>query len=124
MRYLGLRLASGISNIMSATPSLSGGPLNQTDEAMAFLAMYGWAMWAVQRFEYRLAALSILRSSVKKPQRLIDTQQKAYSTLQKQFAVWHHRFERTSAKELQNLLPDDLSDSLRSELDELGEGSQ
>ena len=104
---------------MNVAPSLSGGPLSQTDEAMAFLAMYGWTMWAVQRFEYHLAALSILHSQVKKPQRLIDTPQKAYSALQKQFAVYHHRFERASAKELQKLLPEDLSDSLRAELDEL-----
>jgi len=88
---------------------------------MAFLAMYGWTMWTVQRFEYYLAALSILRSPVKKPERLIDTPQKAYSALQKQFAVYSHRFARASAKELQNLLPDGLSDSLRPELDELVE---
>jgi uncharacterized protein YpbB len=103
---------------MSTAPSLPGGPLNQTDEVMAFLAMYGWTMWAVQRFEYCLAALSILRSSVKSPERLIDTAQKAYSALQKQFAIYRHRFERASAKELQNLLPDDLADSLP-ELEEL-----
>lgn len=102
-------------------PSPSGGPLTQTDETMAFLAMYGWTMWTVQRFEYYLAALSILRSPVKKPERLIDTPQKAYSALQKQFAVYSHRFARASAKELQNLLPDGLSDSLRPELDELVE---
>lgn len=85
---------------------------------MAFLAMYGWTMWAVQRFEYCLAALSILRSSVKSPERLIDTAQKAYSALQKQFAIYRHRFERASAQELPNLLPDDLADSLP-ELEEL-----
>src|SRR5450755_3034888 len=105
---------------MNTVPSLEG-PLNQSDEALAFLAGYGWTMWAVQRFEYYLAGLSILRAPVKNPDRLIDSTQKAYSALQKQFAVYHHRFERASAKELRNLLPDDLPDVLRSEIDELVE---
>ncbi len=88
-------------------------------DAAAFLAAYGWTMWAVQRFEYCLAGLSILRAPVKSPGRLIDTTQKAYSALQKQFAVYHHRFERASANELRNLLPDDLPELLRPEIDEL-----
>ncbi len=89
------------------------------EDAAAFLAAYGWTMWAVQRFEYFLAGLSILRAPVKSPGRLIDTAQKAYSALQKQFAVYHHRFERASANELRNLLPDDLPELLRAEIDEL-----
>jgi hypothetical protein len=99
--------------------SLPGGPINQTDERMVLLTIYGWAMWAVQTFEYRLAGLTILRAPVKNPGRVLDTEQKVYSALQKQFAVYLHRFERASAKELQKLLPDDLSEALRSELDEL-----
>jgi hypothetical protein len=95
-------------------------PHPQTHEdAIAFLAAYGWTMWAVQRFEYRLAGLSILRAPVKSPSRLIDTPQKAYSALQKQFAVYHHRFERASANELRNHLPDDLPELLQAEIDEL-----
>jgi hypothetical protein len=78
-------------------------------------------MWTVQRFEYRLARTLILQSSIKKPQRLIDTLQKAYSALQKQFAGYHHRFEHAPAEELQNFSPHDLSDSFRAELDELVE---
>lgn len=101
------------------TASLPGGPINQTDEALVFLAAYGCTMWAVQKFEYHLGCLSIVRAPVKKPDRLIDTTQKAYSALRKQFAIYQHRLERASVKELQNLLPEDLSDSLRSELDEL-----
>jgi hypothetical protein len=99
--------------------SLPGGPLNQSDEALAFLAGYGWAMWAVQTFEYRLAGLTILRSPVKSPTRLLDTNQKVYSALRKQFAAYQHRFERASAKELQNLLPGDIPEPLRAELDAL-----
>lgn len=86
---------------------------------MAFLAVYGWTMWGVQTFEYRLAALSIIRAPVKKPDRLIDTVQKAYSALEKQFATCRHRFERASAKELQQLLPDDLPETLQAEIGEL-----
>lgn len=81
--------------------------------------MYGWTMWAVQVFEYRLAGLSIMRAPVKQPMRVLDTAQKVYSALQKQFATSEHRFERASAKELRNLLPDDFPDPLKSELDEL-----
>lgn len=105
--------------ILAGTDSLPGGLLNQSDETMAFLAVYGWAMWAVQTFEYRLAGLSILRSPVKSPARVLDTTQKVHSALQKQFGVYRHRFERASAKELKNLLPDDVPEPLRSELDEL-----
>jgi hypothetical protein len=76
-------------------------------------------MWAVQTFEYRLAGLTILRSPVKSPTRLLDTNQKVYSALQKQFAAYRHRFERASAKELRNLLPGDIPDPLRAELDAL-----
>jgi hypothetical protein len=86
---------------------------------LAFLAGYGWTMWAVQVFEYRLAGLSILRAPVKQPTRVLDTAQKVYSALQKQFATSEHRFERASAKELRNLLPEDFPDPLESELDEL-----
>jgi hypothetical protein len=89
------------------------------EDAAAFLAAYGWTMWAIQRFEYRLAGLSILRAPVKSPGRLIDTPQKAYSALEKQFAVYHHRFERASANELRNLLPDELPELLREEIDRL-----
>jgi hypothetical protein len=96
-----------------------GGPLNQSDECMALLTMYGWTMWAVQVFEYRLAALSIMCAPVKQPMRVLDTAQKVYSALQKQFSISEHRFERASAKELRNLLPDDFPDPLKSELDEL-----
>jgi hypothetical protein len=99
--------------------SLPGGPLNQSDETMAFLVGYGWAMWAVQTFEYRLAGLTILRSPVKSPGRVLDTNQKVYSALQKQFAAYRHRFERASAKELQKLLPGDIPEPLRAELDAL-----
>jgi hypothetical protein len=88
---------------------------------LAFLATYGWAMWAVQVFEYRLAGYSILCAPVKKPARVLDTPQKVYSALQKEFAVSEHRFERASAKELRNLLPADLPEPLNSELDELVE---
>lgn len=89
------------------------------EDAVAFLAAYGWTMWAIQRFEYCLAGLSILRAPVKSPDRLIDTTQKAYSALEKQFAVYHHRFERASANELRNSLPDDLPELLREEIDQL-----
>jgi hypothetical protein len=89
------------------------------EDAIAFLAAYGWTMWAVQRFEYCLAGLSILRAPVKKPGRLIDSAQKAYSALEKQFAVYRHRFERASANELRDLLPDDLPELLREEIDQL-----
>jgi hypothetical protein len=99
--------------------SLPGGPLNQSDEVMALLAGYGWTMWAVQTFEYNMAGLSILRSPVKSSTRVLDTEQKAYSALQKQFAAYRHRFERASAKELQELLPHDLPKPLRAELDDL-----
>jgi vesicle coat complex subunit len=101
------------------TASLDG--IQQSEEALAFLAGYGWTMWSVQRFEYYLAALSILRQPVKSPDRLINTTQNAYSALQKQFMAYHHRFERASAKELRHLLPDDLPPPLRTELDELVE---
>ena len=92
---------------------------SQSDEQLAFLAAYGWAMWAVQVFEYRLAGLSIMRTPAKAPARVLDTPQKVYSALQKQFAQSEHRFERASAKELRNLLPTDLPEPLNSELDEL-----
>lgn len=95
------------------------GPLSQSDQAMAFLAAYGWAMWAVQQFEYRLAVLTILRSPVRSPNRRIDSAQKLHSALQKQFATVQHRLGRASANELQNLLPDDLSKTLRANLDDL-----
>ncbi len=96
-----------------------GNPLSQSDEQLAFLAAYGWAMWAVQVFEYRLAGLSIMRTAAKTPARVLDTPQKVYSALEKQFAQSEHRFERASAKELRNLLPTDLPEPLNSELDEL-----
>jgi ADP-heptose:LPS heptosyltransferase len=96
-----------------------GNPLSQSDEQLAFLAAYGWAMWAVQVFEYRLAGLSIMRTPAKSPARVLDTPQKVYSALQKQFAQSEHRFERASAKELRNLLATDLPEPLNSELDEL-----
>jgi hypothetical protein len=99
--------------------SLPGGPLNQSDEVLAFLAGYGWTMWAVQVFEYRLAGLSTLRAPVKQPTRVLNTAQEVYGALQKQFATSEHRFERASAKELRNLLPEDFPGSLKSELDEL-----
>jgi hypothetical protein len=76
-------------------------------------------MSAVQTFEYRLAGLTILRSPVKSPARSLDTNQKDYSAVQKQFAECRHRFERASAKELQSLLPDDFYRLLRTELDAL-----
>jgi hypothetical protein len=76
-------------------------------------------MWAVQAFEYRLAGLTILRSPVKSPTRLLDTRQKVHSALQKQFASYRHRFERASAKELQRLLPNDIPEPLRAEVDAL-----
>lgn len=95
------------------------GALSQSDQTLAFLAGYGWAMWAVQEFEFNLAVLTILRSPVKTPSRQLDSQQKMYSALRKQFATYRHRFEHASAKELQNLLPDDLPEPLRSDLDEL-----
>jgi hypothetical protein len=95
------------------------GPLSQSDQALAFLAAYGWAMWAVQQFEYRLAVLTILRSPVKSPNRRIDSAQKLHSALQKQFASVQHRLGRASAKELRNLLPVDLSETLRANLDDL-----
>ncbi len=85
-----------------------GGPLTESDETMAFLTVYGWAMWVVQAFEYHLAGLTILRSPAKNPSRLIDTAQKAASALEKQFAIYRHRFERASATELTRLLPEDL----------------
>ncbi len=91
---------------------------SQSDEQLAFLAAYGWAMWAVQVFEYRLAGLSIMWTPAKAPARVLDTPQKVYSALQKQFAQSEHRFERPSAKELRNLLPTDLPEPLNSELDE------
>jgi hypothetical protein len=94
-------------------------PVRLPAEVLPFLASYGWAMWTAQRFEYYLAGLSILRSPVKSPARLLDTEQKAYSALEKQFAIYRHRFERASAKELQQLLPDDLPERLRAEIDEL-----
>lgn len=94
-------------------------PVKVPAEVLPFLASYGWTMWATQRFEYYLAGLSILRSPVKKPARLLDTEQKVYSALEKQFGTYRHRFERASAKELQQLLPDDLPDRLRAEIDEL-----
>lgn len=94
-------------------------PLAQSEQTLAFLAVYGWAMWAVQQFEYNLAALTILRAPVKSPGRQLDSAQKMYSALQKQFATYRHRFERASAKELQNLLPDELPARLRSDLDDL-----
>jgi len=95
------------------------GPLAQSDHALAFLAAYGWAMWAVQEFEYKLAVLTILRSPVKSPNRRIDSAQKLHSALQKQFGTVQHHLGRASAKELQNLLPEDLSESLRAKLDDL-----
>jgi hypothetical protein len=101
---------------MGMTPPRT--PIKVPDEVLPFLASYGWAMWA-QRFEYYLAGLSIVRSPVKKPGRLLDTEQKAYSALEKQFAIHRHRFERASAKELQQMLPDDLPERLRAEIDEL-----
>jgi hypothetical protein len=93
--------------------------LGQSEQTLAFLAAYGWAMWAVQQFEYNLAALTILRAPVKSPGRQLDSEQKMYSALQKQFATYRHRFERASARELQNLLPDELPARLRSDLDDL-----
>jgi hypothetical protein len=105
--------------LVASTDMLPGCPLNQSDETMAFLTVYGWTMWAVQTFEYRLAALSILLTPVRSPGRLLDTTQKVQSALQKQFAVYRHRFDRASAKELKNLLPEDIPEPLRSELDEL-----
>jgi hypothetical protein len=97
----------------------AGGPLTQSDEALAFLAGYGWAMWAVQHFEYYLAALSILRTPVKSPARRIATAQKAYSALQRQFATYRHLFERASASELLKLLPADLPEQLRTNVEDL-----
>jgi hypothetical protein len=96
-----------------------GGSAGEAVGALAFLATYGWAMWAVQQFEYNPAALTILRSPVKSPNRKIDSAQKLYSALEKQFAKYRHRLERASAKELQKLLPDDLPETLRSNLGEL-----
>jgi hypothetical protein len=99
--------------------SLSDGLLSETDERLAFLAAYGWTMYAVQVFEYRLAGLSILRAPVKQPMRVLDTAQKVHSALEKQFAACEHRFGRASAKELRNLLAGDLPEPLNSEFDEL-----
>jgi len=99
--------------------SRDAGLLSRSDQTLAFLATYGWVMWAVQRFEYNLAALTILRSPVKSPNRKIDSAQKLHSALEKQFATYRHRLERASAKELQQLLPADLPEALSSDLDDL-----
>ena len=48
-----------------------------SDSALGLLATYGWAMFAVQSFEYNLAGLSVLTNPVKSPQRLLDTPEKA-----------------------------------------------
>lgn len=97
----------------------ANGPLSHSDQVLAFLAAYGWAMWAVQQFEYRLAVLTILRSPVKSPSRRIHSAQKLHSALQKQFATVQHHLGRASARELRNLLPEDLLGTLRADLDEL-----
>jgi hypothetical protein len=94
-------------------------PLSGLEEQLGFLAAYGWAMWAVQQFEHNLAGLGILRSPVKSADRRLDSAQKVYSALEKQFATYQHRFERASAKELRDLLPGDLPEPLESELDSL-----
>jgi hypothetical protein len=88
-------------------------------EKLIFLSAYGWTMWAVQLFEYNLAGLTILRTPVKSAGRQLDSPQKMYSALSKQFSVFRHRFERASAKELRDLLPGDLPEVLDAELDEL-----
>ncbi|HTX45401.1 MAG TPA: hypothetical protein VMD48_03940, partial [Solirubrobacteraceae bacterium] len=44
---------------------------------------------------------------------------KLYSGLEKQFAMCRHRFEHASARELRNLLPGDLPESLLTRLDDL-----
>jgi hypothetical protein len=95
-------------------------PISEADETkLVFLSAYGWTMWAVQLFEYNLAGLSILRTPVKSAGRKLDTPQKMYSALAKQFSTYRHRFEHASAKELRDLLPGGLPEALDAELDEL-----
>jgi hypothetical protein len=101
---------------LPATPTVDIGDVS--DSALLLLATYGWAMAGAQSFEYNLAGLSLFTGSIKHPDRLLDTPKKVRKAPRDQFAAYKHRFERASASELRNLLPN-LDDSLRAEVNEL-----